>query len=283
MSLVLRRHLFRGTVRNPFVLSSIFRPTTLSGEKRNDSSAEQVLPKYGRILFRRNNEGLRKRYHRGVQRLTDFTLSREGRQNASDDLAVSPWNVANAVTLGRIVAAPLTGYWILQEQYDLALGGLLYAGASDWLDGFLARRFRLRTVLGSYLDPAADKLLITTSTICLAYQHVIPPWLAALIVGRDAILVAGWSILLGEKAGSFSPVRVYHAGGTYAIQPVFISKLNTAMQISLSFAAVVSAGNWAIIGEPVVHGLGLATALTTTGSGLSYGLQFARRRKGVPG
>lgn len=192
---------------------------------------------------------------------------------------VSSWNVANAVTMGRIVAAPVTGYCILGGEFGMALGGLLYAGGSDWLDGYLARRFRIRTVMGSYLDPLADKLLISTTTICLAYQEVIPLWLAALIIGRDIGLIAGWSALLGGKTGSFSPVKVFRASGANAIEPLFISKLNTAMQIILSFAGVVYAGDWGLVNESIMNGIGLATAVTTTGSGLTYGLKFLKRRK----
>lgn len=191
---------------------------------------------------------------------------------------VSAWNVANAVTLGRIVAAPLTGYWIVTGDYNSALGGLLYAGASDWLDGHLARRLQLRTVIGSYLDPAADKLLISITTICLAYQDVIPHWLALLIIGRDAALVLGWAVLLRGKVGSLDLMRAYHVGVTRAIEPHFISKLNTAMQLSLSFAGVISAGEWGLVGAPTVEAVGIATALTTTTSGLSYGREYLRQR-----
>lgn len=205
--------------------------------------------------------------------------SRNRRIRPLSDENVSIWNVANAVTMGRIVAAPLTGYWIVTGDYNIALGGLLFAGTSDWLDGFLARRLHLRTVIGSYLDPTADKLLISTTTVCLAYQDVIPPWLAVLIIGRDVALVVGWVALLRGKAGSFSPSKIYQNGVTTAIEPHFISKVNTTMQISLCFAGVISAGDLNLISGPMVEGIGIATALTTSASGLSYGLEYLRQRK----
>lgn len=192
---------------------------------------------------------------------------------------VSPWNIANAVTVGRILAAPLTGHWIVTGYYDMALGGLIYAGISDWLDGFLARRLNLHTVIGSYLDPAADKLLISTTTVCLAHQDVIPTWLAALIIGRDVALVVGWGAILQGKAGTFTASRIYANGVPKAIEPLMISKVNTAMQITLCFAGVISAGDLNIITGPVVEGVGLATALTTSASGVSYALEYCKPKK----
>lgn len=227
----------------------------LSSKRDAERDARQIAP-------------VRERVHRS---------SRVKEGSATHD-SVSVWNVANAVTLGRIVVAPLTGYWIVTGDYDMALGGLLYAGVSDWLDGYLARRLKLHTVMGSYLDPAADKLLISITTICLAYQDVIPPWLALLIIGRDAALVFGWVALLRRKTRSLDPMRVHLVGATRAIEPHFISKLNTAMQITLSFAGVISAGEWGLIGAPAVEALGIATALTTTTSGLSYGREYLRQR-----
>lgn len=191
----------------------------------------------------------------------------------------SPWNLPNAVTVGRLVAAPLTGYCIVTGHFDLALGGLVYAGASDWLDGFLARRLNLQTVVGSYLDPAADKLLVSTTTVSLAYQHVIPPWLALVIIGRDVALVAGYAALLRHSAGSFAPSDVLRQGARNHVRPHFISKVNTAMQIGLCFAGVASAGDLQLVSAAAVQGIGNVTALTTTASGVSYGVDFLKQRR----
>lgn len=179
---------------------------------------------------------------------------------------VSNWNVANAVTIGRVIAAPLTGYCIMSGNYGLALTTLVYAGVSDWADGFLARRFKLQTVLGSYLDPAADKLLITSTTVCLAAQDVIPTWLVGLIVVRDVALVTGWALLRARRQQNTS----INTG----IKPLFISKVNTSLQITLSFAGVLCAGDWGIVGTETIHTIGLATATTTTLSGISYAYQY---------
>lgn len=186
----------------------------------------------------------------------------------------SPWNIANGITAGRILMAPVTGYCIVEGRYDLALGGLIYAGISDWLDGMLARRYNLQTVVGSFLDPAADKLLISTTMVCLAWQMILPKWLVALVVGRDLALVAGWAMLsrnrvIGNGNRMSSPVLQFDA-----VKPLFISKVNTGLQIALGFTGVVHAGDWGLVSEGVLQSVCAATAISTTASGMSYGHQF---------
>lgn len=186
----------------------------------------------------------------------------------------SAWNIANLVTLGRIAITPVTGYWILNGEYEMALVGLVYAAFSDWFDGFLARRFSLETVVGSYLDPVADKLLITTTTVCLASQGALPGWLVSLIVGRDIILVVGWMALTFKNNGDVSVQQAVQNMRKSALNPLCISKLNTTLQISLGFGGVLNASDWPVVGDQELYSLGLATALTTSLSGLSYGQRF---------
>jgi hypothetical protein len=69
-------------------------------------------------------------------------------------------NWPNALSLGRLLSGPLLAAWILQGRWELAAPGLAISAATDWLDGWLARRAGLRSVLGSYLDPLADKVLV---------------------------------------------------------------------------------------------------------------------------
>lgn len=197
---------------------------------------------------------------------------------------VSPWNVANAITVGRLVVTPFTGYLILSGQYGAALGTVAFAGTSDWLDGYLARRYKLQTVLGSYLDPMADKLLVTTVTLSLAAQSVFSPWLAAVIVGRDVLLIMGALALRARTVERWSHLLRVQTVSPIAIEPLPISKANTAMQLTLSVCGIVSAGDWGMVSPDALNVIGLATACTTTASGLSYAYQAstklgARRRK----
>lgn len=189
----------------------------------------------------------------------------------------SDWNIANAVTVGRIIIAPLMGYWIVTGAHDYALGGLLYAGASDWLDGLLARRLGLRTVLGSYLDPVADKLLMFVTTCSLASQDIIPIWLAALVVGRDVGIVIGSTLLLRNNTGVQPVLASSHGLLRNAIEPSRVSKANTTMQIALVFAAVLHVGDWGLVSAALLETMEWGTATTTTISGVLYARSFWER------
>jgi cardiolipin synthase (CMP-forming) len=84
------------------------------------------------------------------------------------------YTVPNLLTFSRIIAAPFIGYAILHDAHALALGLFIYAGASDLLDGWIARRWHLQTVVGSVVDPMADKALMTILTVCLAVKGALP-------------------------------------------------------------------------------------------------------------
>lgn len=78
------------------------------------------------------------------------------------------------LTLSRIAAAPVIGYLVFQDQNAWALGLLAYAGVSDLLDGWIARQWNRRTVIGTVIDPMADKLLMTALTVALAAKGALP-------------------------------------------------------------------------------------------------------------
>ncbi|CAE6536531.1 unnamed protein product [Rhizoctonia solani] len=98
------------------------------------------------------------------------------------------YTIPNALTVSRILSCPVLGWAILEGRYGLATGLLFYAGITDWVDGYLARKWNMRTVLGTILDPAADKTLMTTLTITLAMKGLLPVPLAVIILGRDVLL-----------------------------------------------------------------------------------------------
>lgn len=84
------------------------------------------------------------------------------------------YNVPNFLTASRLVAAPIVGYLVLHEQHKYALALFAYAGITDLLDGWMARRFNLQTVVGSVVDPMADKMLMTILTVTLAVKGLLP-------------------------------------------------------------------------------------------------------------
>jgi len=80
----------------------------------------------------------------------------------------------NLLTVSRIAACPVLGWSILSDNYSAATCLLLYAGITDWLDGFMARKYDMTSVLGTILDPAADKALVSTLVVTLTMQGLLP-------------------------------------------------------------------------------------------------------------
>ncbi|WP_341989481.1 CDP-alcohol phosphatidyltransferase family protein [Azorhizobium sp. AG788] len=135
-------------------------------------------------------------------------------------------NLPNIITIGRLLIVPVVVWAITADEPMLALALFVLAGVSDAIDGFIARRFNLRTELGAYLDPLADKALLVSIYITLAVAGMMPRWVAIAVVSRDVMIVG--AIMLSLVMAR--PV---------AIQPLVISKVNTAVQIA--FAALVLA------------------------------------------
>lgn len=169
-------------------------------------------------------------------------------------------SVANVITLARLCLVPVAVWLVLRDRTMLAFWLFLAAGASDAIDGWLARR-RGPTAVGAVLDPLADKALLVSMYVTLAAVHVLPDWLAILVVFRDVVIVGGVLALsvLGMKV---------------VIRPLMVSKVNTVLQILLVALALLHAGLGVRTG--VIPGLiGLVTA-STLASGIAYVWQAAR-------
>lgn len=103
--------------------------------------------------------------------------------------------LANKLTVARILFIPILVLLLLNHLYRAALLLFALSALTDAVDGIVARRFRERTHLGSFLDPMADKLLLLASYICLAALEKLPPWIPIVIISRDLIVVLGWVLL----------------------------------------------------------------------------------------
>lgn len=115
-------------------------------------------------------------------------------------------NVPNSLTILRILLIPVFVGFLIYGRYGYALTVLLLAGLTDSLDGTIARVANQRTKLGAYLDPLADKLLLTTGFMTLAALHLVPSWIAILVVSRDIILMTGTLLArLTESRVDISP------------------------------------------------------------------------------
>jgi cardiolipin synthase len=139
--------------------------------------------------------------------------------------------------------------------YHLALLVFAIAGLSDGLDGLIARLLNQRTKLGAYLDPAADKLLLTSAFISLAVLNVIPGWLAVVVIARDVIILLGLAIFtLTEKS--------------YEINPTLVSKCTTTIQLIMILLSLFDPTHTKIAFlHPI---LVWSTAIITILSGLHY-------------
>ena len=169
-------------------------------------------------------------------------------------------SLPNAITVGRLLAVPLMVWLIVTGRMTAAFWLFVAAGISDGVDGFIAKRFKAESRLGSYLDPIADKVMLVCIYITLGVEGALASWLVILVVFRDALIVCG--ALLSQLMEH--PLRV---------RPLYISKINTVAQIVL--AAVVLAGiASAFPGVPVIGALEIAVGTTTALSGAVYLVQW---------
>jgi cardiolipin synthase len=132
----------------------------------------------------------------------------------------------NLLSALRLLAAPLAAWLILSGHDTAALLIFAAAGASDGLDGFIARRWGVMSRFGAWLDPAADKLLMLLCFSALFVVSVTPLWLLALVVARDLTIAAGWLLI---KLFSL-PVTT---------SPLFIGKLTTLVQVLYVLGALL--------------------------------------------
>jgi cardiolipin synthase len=172
-------------------------------------------------------------------------------------------HLPNLISLARLLLVPVAIVMIVHSHWRAALVVFAIAGISDAIDGFIARRFDLRSVLGAYLDPLADKALLVSIYVTLALARVIPAPIAVLVVARDAIIVG-------------AAIQAWLADRRFIVQPLYISKLNTAAQIGVA-ALVLAAKAFRWSGQGWIDaGLGLVVLLTGA-SAAAYLIQWSRR------
>ena len=175
----------------------------------------------------------------------------------------SPRQIPNVITTIRILlVAPIA---VALAHHQLLIAILLFgiAATSDLADGFLAKRFGWQTELGAVLDPAADKLLLATVFVTLAYLRLVPLWLMAAAVARDAIIVLG-ALLYRLCFGRLN------------VRPSVVSKFNTLCQAAF-IMAVVGRAEFSTPPAWVAMWLGALVFVTVTVSGIDYVLIYGRR------
>jgi cardiolipin synthase len=171
-------------------------------------------------------------------------------------------SIPNLITLGRILLVPVVVWAITASEMRAAFALFLAAGITDAVDGFLAKRFKMRTELGAYLDPLADKAMLVSIYIALGIIEAVPRWLVILVVSRDIMIVG--AIILSWLVDRPIPLK-----------PLLVSKLNTVAQIALA-CVVLAALGFHFSADPAILGLTFLVAALTLLSVAFYLLQWMR-------
>jgi cardiolipin synthase len=164
-------------------------------------------------------------------------------------------NIPNTLTIIRILLIPAFVICLLYDRPVIALLIFVGAGITDGIDGWIARVYRQRTTIGAYLDPIADKLLLTTAFIVLAILGTIPGWLTVIVIARDVIIGLGILIL-------------FLTSHRLEIKPVLIGKTSTFFQIVTIAWALLAP--YSLFFKNLLPYLIWATAALTCVSGLQY-------------
>jgi len=183
------------------------------------------------------------------------------------------FTIPNLLSILRMGLIPLFIILVVNGDAPKALLLFVAAGVTDALDGFIARFWHQQSLLGAYLDPMADKLLLTTAYVVLSIPSLnhgtqIPPWITILVIARDVLLVSVALVL-------------YLAAGVKTFPPSVLSKLNTVFQVAAVALVLVSGVfpdlRW--IEMAAVTTLYLVAGLTLA-SGLHYVYLYTHRNQG---
>ena len=177
--------------------------------------------------------------------------------------------LANLITLMRIVLVPVIIWALLSDLMLFAFLVFLLAGISDAVDGAVARYFDQQSEFGTMLDPIADKIMLVSVFIVLAYLGHIPLWLTILVVSRDLLIVVGvmLAFLLAKKV---------------TIKPLWVSKANTVAQIVLA-ALVLGLLAFELDMPLTLLMMVWITGILTTLSAIAYMLQGMKLLEGTNG
>ena len=165
-------------------------------------------------------------------------------------------SVPNLLTIARILMVPLLIWLIISGNFRFAFAIFVVAGITDAVDGFIAKNYDSVTELGAYLDPLADKLLLVSIYVALGLQGFLPDWLVILVVSRDVMIIG--AVILSWLVGK--PVRM---------QPLFLSKANTTVQITLA-AAIIGALAFAEPHPVLILWGSIIVGFLTVASGAQY-------------
>jgi cardiolipin synthase len=174
------------------------------------------------------------------------------------------WTVPNQITLLRLGFLPFFLILVLYEQYQWALFVLVFVALTDAIDGYLARRLGQKSALGAYLDPIADKLLLSSSFVVLAMEKKIGWWLTMMVLSRDVLLLVVAAVILVVQ-------------GYRPFPPSLLGKATTFFEIALVFFVVFAAAYPNDRAPLFIHYLAYLVAALVVVSGFHYAFVVARR------
>ncbi len=172
-------------------------------------------------------------------------------------------NIPNILTLARIILTPFIVYAIHEERAVLALILMGVAGITDMLDGAIARYFNQRSMVGAYMDPLADKLMLVSSIVTLYLIHQVPLYLFLAVLFRDLIIVIG----------AIAYELITHK---LEMRPTIPSKITTFLQI-VFVLVVLSDMAWQLPGTLVLQGITWLAFTFTCFSGVQYMVVWMRK------
>lgn len=175
------------------------------------------------------------------------------------------WTVPNAISMLRIALIGVFGWTLVIGQDGWAIAALALAGISDFLDGYLARRWNQVTALGRILDPAADRMLTVVVVLGLGIRGIVPWIVVAVLLARD--VVVGVALVIGRSRGIESP------------QVTFLGKAATAALYFFLPLAFLAFARWDAVHTLAIVGAWLAAVLYWL-AGLGYVRDVARRSGG---
>ena len=163
--------------------------------------------------------------------------------------------IPNLITCLRIILTPIFIIYIINGRFSSALIIFILAALSDAADGLIARLFNQKSSLGAFLDPLADKILLTSAFIVLSIVNYIPSWLTVIVISRDILILFGVLFLLLRE-------------NDFTIKPSFLSKITTCLQLMVVF--IVLSRKLIPFFSPFTDYLFWITGISTITSGLHY-------------
>ena len=182
------------------------------------------------------------------------------------------WTVPNQITLVRLGFQPFFLILVLYERYHWAIVVLVFVALTDTIDGYLARALHQKSALGAYLDPIADKLLLSSSFFVLAMEKKIPWWLTILVLSRDVLLLVVAAVILLSQGYRAFPPRLPE-------QPIFypVGNATTFFEIALVFYVVFAAAYPSDRAETIIRYLTYIVTTFVVTSGFHYAFAVSRR------